>query len=175
MRACSRRRALYVQECTYCWCSVQPCLEKEHLGRKQTLTYLRGYQHETPDLSGLMSSDGPARPSAARIPANYGSPKSAPGSPSASGLPKWVEQNGQVQSGNAMSCGCRPGVHGFRAAACSKGACSSDACRVAAGAHKPIWRHMQHHYCQPVHTVLSKFAENASICMQKASHRREQS
>jgi hypothetical protein len=79
-------------------CLLQPCLENKNLGRKQTLTYLKGYQHETPDISGLMSSDGPARPSGSRIPAGTycGSPKSAPGSPSATGLPKWVEQNGQV-------------------------------------------------------------------------------
>ncbi|WIA37576.1 hypothetical protein OEZ86_014482 [Tetradesmus obliquus] len=78
--------------------AIPPCLENKNLGRKQTLTYLKGYQHETPDISGLMSSDGPARPSGSRIPAGTycGSPKSAPGSPSATGLPKWVEQNGQV-------------------------------------------------------------------------------
>ncbi|KAF6256559.1 hypothetical protein COO60DRAFT_1627135 [Scenedesmus sp. NREL 46B-D3] len=77
---------------------VLPCLENKNLGRKQTLTYLKGYQHENPDISGLMSSDGAARPSGTRISAGTfcGSPKSAPTSPSATGLPKWVEQNGQV-------------------------------------------------------------------------------
>jgi hypothetical protein len=94
-------------------CLLQPCLENKNLGRKQTLTYLKGYQHENPDMSGLMSSDGPARPSPSRIPAGTycGSPKSAPGSPSATGLPKWVEQNGQVretrnQEHEVCSMGC---------------------------------------------------------------------
>ncbi|KAF8065932.1 efhc2 [Scenedesmus sp. PABB004] len=83
--------------------TLPPCLEKQSLGRKQTLTYLRGYQHEAPD-AGLMSSDGPARGPGVgfTIPAAHtaggGSPRASSGaaSPAGSPLPKWVEQNGQV-------------------------------------------------------------------------------
>lgn len=104
--------------------ALQPCLEKASLGRKQTLTYLRGYQHDDPDKAGLMSCDGPARgPSspgiyssssgaAAAVAGTYGgsscgSPKigssQGGGAPSTSGggcsspLPKWVELDRQVR------------------------------------------------------------------------------
>jgi hypothetical protein len=98
------------------WCAscchpcnfIQPCLENKSLGRKQTLTYLKGYPNQDPDVSGLMSYDGSARPAQSpKIAALSisGSLKGAaagdaasPESPQACGspLPKWVEQDRQV-------------------------------------------------------------------------------
>jgi hypothetical protein len=91
---------------------AQPCLENKSLGRKQTLTYLKGYPQQDPDVSGLMSYDGRARPAQSpKIGASYsasggsssgaatGEADYAVGSPHAacsSPLPKWVEQDRQV-------------------------------------------------------------------------------
>ena len=88
-------------------------LEGKSLGRKQTLTYLKGYQHEGADLGSRMSAEGAAKGTGTHVPANYGSPKTGTligtagsyGSPKAgtatqrgsgSPLPKWVEENGLV-------------------------------------------------------------------------------
>lgn len=86
---------------------LQPCLENKSLGRKQTLTYLKGYPQQDPDVSGLMSYDGKARPAQSpKIGTYSGSGSSsgaatgeavATGSPKCdSTLPKWVEQDRQV-------------------------------------------------------------------------------
>lgn len=85
---------------------AQPCMEGKPLGRKQTLTYLKGYPQQDPDVSGLMSCDGGARPAGSpKIGAAYspsasssGAAAAAPGSPKtcSSPLPKWVEQDRQV-------------------------------------------------------------------------------
>jgi len=98
------------------WCScinakvtcmplMQPCLERTSLGRKQTLTYLKGYQHESSDLAGLMSCEGPARSSLQNSLA--GSSKSSTGTASptcSSPLPRWVEQDRQVRSSVRDNC-----------------------------------------------------------------------
>lgn len=50
-------------------------LQGKSLGRKQTLTYLKGYQHESADLGAQMSAEGAAKGTGTYVPANYGSPK----------------------------------------------------------------------------------------------------
>lgn len=87
------------------------------MGRKQTLTYLKGYPQQDPDVSGLMSYDGAARsahsPKIASHPlvgsggSSLGASAEEPGSPanantSSSPLPKWVEQDRQVR--HAATC-----------------------------------------------------------------------
>lgn len=78
---------------------LQPCLEGKSLGRKQTLTYLKGYQHEAADLGSLMSAEGAAQTAKGLIAATYDSPKAGVASHTGSGspLPKWVEENGRVR------------------------------------------------------------------------------
>eukprot|EP00879_Flechtneria_rotunda_P013527 GHRR01014124.1.p1 GENE.GHRR01014124.1~~GHRR01014124.1.p1 ORF type:complete len:312 (+),score=105.18 GHRR01014124.1:163-1098(+) len=95
--------------------TIPPCLENKNLGRKQTLTYLKGYQHKDPDMAGLMSADGAGRasPAGRSAPTGSGFNKTADsvgsgsagdlssmatgsGSRSCSPLPKWVEQDRQV-------------------------------------------------------------------------------
>lgn len=95
--------------------SLQPVLERKSLGRKQTLTYLRGYQREDPDPSGLMSRETPDRQGGSVCGGLTISSEPAQGwvSPTATGsaspatrtlsgtgspLPKWVEQNGKVRA-----------------------------------------------------------------------------
>jgi hypothetical protein len=85
-------------------------MENKSLGRKQTLTYLKGYPQQDPDVSGLMSCDGRARPTqSAKIGAYSPSSSSSGGAATeeaasagssktcGSPLPKWVEQDRQVR------------------------------------------------------------------------------
>lgn len=92
---------------------LQPCMERASLGRKQTLTYLKGYPQQDPDPSGLMSCGEPALSSTSRIGASWAaqpsaldtstnsscSPKSPGGTLDKVGapLPKFVEQDRQVR------------------------------------------------------------------------------
>jgi hypothetical protein len=68
-------------------------MEGKTLGKKQTLTYLKGYANEAP----VMATDGCPSPSKGLISATtYGSPKSSQLVDST--LPKWVEQDKKVQN-----------------------------------------------------------------------------
>lgn len=77
---------------------MQPCLENKSLGRKQTLTYLKGYQHEAADIGSLMSAEGAAKPHGSKHFSSSGSPtaRTASRDGSQSAMPKWVEENGKV-------------------------------------------------------------------------------
>ncbi|KAI8464444.1 MAG: hypothetical protein J3K34DRAFT_526184 [Monoraphidium minutum] len=72
----------------------QPCLEKQNLGRKQTLTYLKGYANESEPL--ISCGEACAAPPARELIASmaFGEPRAA--SALGESLPKWVENDRKV-------------------------------------------------------------------------------
>lgn len=94
--------------------SSQPCLENKNLGRKQTLTYLKGYANESEPLMACGEARAPAAQSPTRAAAAspsgelgaaslaFGEPRSA--SALGESLPKWVENDRKVRGGRGSAC-----------------------------------------------------------------------
>jgi hypothetical protein len=89
---------------------AQPCLEKAHLGRKQTLTYLKGYAYGSEALMSVGEQPGgdhsPGSTAAAAVAQQgtgplmgsmaFDEPHAA--SPLGESLPKWVENDRKVRA-----------------------------------------------------------------------------
>lgn len=87
---------------TACAVYEQPCLEKKNLGRKQTLTYIKGYSNEAP----VMTVDEPLSPNSTQLIATqtYGSPKATQNLGTT--LPQWVENDRKVTVPRYMQSLC---------------------------------------------------------------------
>ena len=90
-------------------CRAQPCLEGKNLGRKQTLTYLKGYANES---DPVMSAGEPRAPrgggggdAPAAAPAQPGLAFAEPWPAAALGesLPKWVENDRKARARRAAA------------------------------------------------------------------------